>query len=147
MSIFEKLTEDMKTAMKAGEKDRLSTIRLLRGQLKDAEIDKRASLSEDEEIAVLSNAGKKRREAIEAYTAANRVDLAAKERNELEVIQSYLPAQLGAAELEKLVQEAIAAAGAQTIRDIGKVMPVVMAKVKGRADGKSVNELVRKLLS
>jgi len=147
MSILEKLTEDMKEAMKAGEKERLSTIRLLRGQLKDVEIDKRAPLSEEEEIATLSNAAKKRREAIEAYSAANREDLAAKERQELEVIQSYLPQQLSAAEIETLVDEAIAGSGAQTMKDIGKVMPVVMAQVKGRADGKFVNELVRKRLS
>ncbi len=147
MSILEKLTEDMKVAMKAGEKERLSTIRLLRGQLKDVEIDKRAPLSEEEEIATLSNAAKKRREAIEAYSAANREDLAAKERQELEVIQSYLPQQLSAAEIEKLVDAAIADSGAQTMKDIGKVMPVVMAQVKGRADGKFVNELVRKRLS
>ncbi len=147
MSILEKLTEDMKVAMKAGEKERLSTIRLLRGQLKDVEIDKRAPLSEEEEIATLSNAAKKRREAIEAYSAANREDLAAKERQELEVIQSYLPQQLSAAEIETLVDEAIAGSGAQTMKDIGKVMPVVMAQVKGRADGKFVNELVRKRLS
>lgn len=147
MSILEKLTEDMKVAMKAGEKERLSTIRLLRGQLKDVEIDKRAPLSEEEEIATLSNAAKKRREAIEAYSAANREDLAAKERQELEVIQSYLPQQLSAAEIEMLVDEAIAGSGAQTMKDIGKVMPVVMAQVKGRADGKLVNELVRKRLS
>jgi len=147
MSILEKLTEDMKVAMKAGEKERLSTIRLLRGQLKDVEIDKRAPLSEEEEIATLSNAAKKRREAIEAYSAANREDLAAKERQELEVIQSYLPQQLSAAEIETLVDAAIAGSGAQTMKDIGKVMPVVMAQVKGRADGKLVNELVRKRLS
>ena len=94
MTIFERLTEDMKTAMKAGDKERLSTIRLLRGQLKNAMIDKKDDLSEEEEIAILSNAAKKRRESIEAYSKAGRDDLVEKEKKELEVIQSYMPQPL-----------------------------------------------------
>jgi uncharacterized protein len=147
MSILERLTEEMKAAMKAGDKDRLSTIRLLRGQLKDAEINKRAALTEDEELTVLNNAAKKRKESIEAFSAAGRFDLADKERAELTVIQSYLPSPLTDAEVEAIVNEAIAAAGAQTIKDLGKVMPLVVARTKGRADGKVVSDLVRKKLS
>lgn len=147
MSILERLTEEMKEAMKAGEKERLSTIRLLRGQLKDAEINKRAALTDDEELTVLNNAAKKRKESIEAFTAAGRTDLADKEKAELTVIQTYLPLPLSAEEVEAIVNEAIAAAGGQTIKDLGKVMPLVTAKTKGRADGKAVSDLVRKKLS
>ncbi len=147
MSLLERLTEDMKTAMKAGEKERLSTIRLLRGQIKDAAIDKRADLTEEEELGVLTNAAKKRREAIQAYRDAQREDLAAKEEAEWVVIQDYLPAALDVAEVEKIIDAAIAESGAQTLKDIGKVMPVVMSRTKGRADGKMVSEMVRKKLS
>jgi uncharacterized protein len=147
MTILERLTEDMKTAMKAGEKDRLSTIRLLRGQIKDAAIDKRQDLNDEEELAVLANAAKKRRESIQAYSAAGREDLAEKERMELNIIQTYLPAQLTLEEIEKIVNDTISSSGAQTIKDIGKVMPTVMSLTKGRADGKIVSDLVRKKLS
>jgi len=137
----------MKSAMKAGAAVRLGTIRLLRGQIKDAAIDKRAELTDDEMLGVLANAAKKRREAIEAYRNAGRVDLAEKEEAELAVIQGYLPAALDAAEIETIIDRAIAEAGAQTIRDLGKVMPLVMNETKGRADGKMVSEMVRRKLS
>jgi hypothetical protein len=146
MSYLERLTEDMKAALKAGDKDRLSVIRLLRGQIKDSAIDKRTDLTEEEEIAVLANAQKKRRESIEAYTQAGRMDLVEKEQKELEVIQSYLPAQLSPEETAKIVDTAIQETGAQSMKDLGKVMSLVMAQVKGRADGRQVNELVRKKL-
>jgi len=147
MSLLDRLTEDMKSAMKAGEAVRLGTIRLLRGQIKEAAIDKRADLTDDEMLGVLANAAKKRREAIEAYQNANRQDLAGKEEAELAVIQSYLPAALDAAEIEAIIDRAIIEAGAQTIRDLGKVMPLVMSATKGRADGKMVSEMVRRKLS
>lgn len=147
MSILERLTEEMKEAMKSGDKERLSTIRLLRGQIKDAEINKRAALTDDEELTVLTNAAKRRKESIEAFSAAGRADLAEKEKAELTVIQSYLPLPLTDAEIEAIVNEAIATAGAQTIKELGKVMPLVVARTKGRADGKVVSDLVRKKLS
>ncbi len=147
MSLLDRLTEDMKSAMKAGAAVRLGTIRLLRGQIKDAAIDKRAELTDDEMLGVLANAAKKRREAIEAYQNANRQDLAGKEEAELAVIQSYLPAAPDAAEIEEIIDRAITEAGAQTIRDLGKVMPLVMNETKGRADGKMVSEMVRRKLS
>lgn len=147
MSLFEKLTEDMKIAMKAGEKERLSAIRLLRGSLKYESIDKKKELSEDEEIAVLASAAKKRRESIEAYSNAGREDLAEKERNELQIIQSYLPQQLSIDDIEKIVNQAIEQTNAQTMKDIGKVMPIIMQQAKGRADGKLINEIVKKKLS
>jgi len=147
MSLLDRLTEDMKSAMKAGEAVRLGTIRLLRGQIKDAAIDKRADLTDDEMLGVLANAAKKRREAIEAYRNAGRVDLAEKEEAELAVIQGYLPAALDAAEIEAIIDRTIAETGAQTIRDLGKVMSLVMNETKGRADGKMVSEMVRRKLS
>ena len=147
MSLLDRLTEDMKSAMKAGEAVRLGTIRLLRGQIKEAAIDKRADLTDDEMLGVLANAAKKRREAIEAYQNANRQDLAGKEEAELAVIQSYLPAALDAAEIEAIIDRTIAETGAQTIRDLGKVMSLVMNETKGRADGKMVSEMVRRKLS
>ena len=147
MSIFDQLTEDMKQAMKAGEKDRLTTIRLLRGYLKNESIDKQKELSEKEELAVLASAAKKRKESIDAYQQGGRTDLVEKEQKELEVIQSYLPQPLTRVEVEKIVNEAIASVGATTIKDLGKVMPVVMQQVQGRADGKQVNEIVRSKLS
>jgi len=137
----------MKTALKSGEKERLSTIRLLRGHLKDAEIDKRTALTDEEEIGVLISAAKKRRESIQAYQAAGRADLVAKEQAELDIISTYLPAPLDTAEVEKIIEAAIAESGAQTIKDLGKVMPLVMSHTRGRADGKLVSELVRKKLS
>jgi len=143
MSILERLTEDMKEAMKRGDKERLSTIRLLRGQIKDAEINKRAALSEEEELAVLTNAAKRRKESIEAFTSAQRDDLAVKEKVELEMIQAYLPSPLSHAEIEAIVQQALAESGAQTIKDLGKVMQLVVPKTKGRADGRMVTDLVR----
>lgn len=147
MSLLERLTEDMKAALKAGEKERLSTIRLLRGQIKDAEIDKREPLSEEQEIAVLTSAAKKRRESIQAYRDAGREDLAEKEHAELILISAYLPEQHDLLQVEKIIDEVIAETGAQTPKDFGKVMPVVMSRTRGRADGKLVNELVRKKLS
>ena len=147
MSVLDRLTEDMKTALKSGDKNRLSTIRLLRGQIKDAAIDKRSDLTEPEEIDALSNAAKKRRESIQAYSDAGRQDLVEKEQKELEIIQSYLPAQLSQEELLSIIDTTIDQVGAMTPNDMGKVMQAVMAQVKGRADGKLVNELVRKKLS
>ncbi len=147
MSVFKKLTDDMKAAMKSGEKEKLTTIRLLRGNLKDAAIDKRADLTSDEELSVLTSAAKKRREAITAYEEAGRHDLAKKEKFELDIIQAYLPKPLSSEEIEKIVDSAIQQVDAISIKDLGKVMPVIMAQVKGRADGKTINELVRQKLN
>ena len=146
MSLYDQLTEDMKLALKAGEKDRLSTIRLLRGYIKNEAIDKQKELSEEEELAVLASAAKKRKESIEAYRTGGRADLVEKEQRELEVIQSYLPQPLSRDEIKKIVNEAIASIGATTIKDLGKVMPMVMKQVQGRADGKEINEIVRSKL-
>ena len=146
MSLLDQLTQDMKAAMKAGDKNRLATIRLLRGNLKDEAMNQQKELSEDEELDVLSKAAKKRRESIQAYKDAGREDLAEKESEELKVIEAYLPQPLSRDEVEAIVDAAIQEVGAKTMKDMGKVMPVVMKQVKGRADGKVVNELVRQKL-
>lgn len=147
MSILDQLTQDMKEAMKAKESERLSTIRLMRNELKNASINQGKELDKDDEIAVLSSAAKRRRESIQAYTDAGRDDLAEKEQRELEIIQSYLPQPLSSQELDSIVENAISESGAESVRDLGKVMPLVMKQVKGRADGKQVNQLVRDKLS
>lgn len=147
MSLLDKLTDDMKTAMKAGDKNRLSTIRLLRGYIKNASIDQQKELNESEEIAILMSAAKKRKESIDAYSQAGRTDLADKESAELEVIQEYLPQPLSEDEIEKIVTAAIEQVGAQSMQDLGKVMPVAIQMAAGRADGKQINAVVRQKLA
>lgn len=143
MSILDQLTQDMKEAMKAKDKERLSAIRLLRNELKNASINQRKDLSRDDEIDVLSSAAKRRKESIQAYKEAGRDDLVNKEQKELDIIQSYLPQPLSRNELESIIDHAISESGAESVKDLGKVMPIVMQQVKGRADGKQVNQLVR----
>jgi hypothetical protein len=147
MTLQEKLNDDYKVAVKAGDKLRLETIRLLRAQLKDEQIDKRRILTTDEEIAVLSNAAKKRREAIELYKQANRDDLLEKEMTELAIISEYLPKALSSEALSQLVDAAIKEAGAASASDMGKVMAKIMPQIKGRADGKVVQQMVRERLA
>ncbi|RMG67552.1 MAG: GatB/YqeY domain-containing protein [Calditrichaeota bacterium] len=142
-----RLLEDMKAAMKSGDKLRLETIRGLRSQLKNKQIEKGAELSEDEVLQVLMSAVKRRREAIEQYRAGGREDLVEKESRELEIIQSYLPQPLSQEELNQIIEEAIQTAQASSPRDMGKVMGLVMPRVKGRAEGKLVQQLVREKLA
>jgi len=146
MNLSEKLNEDYKTAMKSGDKVRVETLRLLKAQLQQEQIDKMKTLSPEEEIGVLSNAAKKRREAIEAYKQAGRDDLMQKEMAELAVISAYLPQALAAEEIAKLIDTAIGELGSVTASDLGKVMGKIMPHVKGRADGKMIQQLVRERL-
>ncbi|MFQ5629341.1 MAG: GatB/YqeY domain-containing protein [bacterium] len=146
MSTQDKLAEDMKSAMKSGDKTRLSTIRQLRAQLKDAQIAKGDELSEDEAIATLTNAAKKRKEAIKLYEQGGRQELADSEKAELAIIETYLPQQLSEAELVGLITKTIEEVGASGPSDLGKVMGKIMAQVRGRADGKLVQQLVREKL-
>ncbi|MFQ5823613.1 MAG: GatB/YqeY domain-containing protein [bacterium] len=147
MGLQEQLIGDLNAAMKAGDTVRLNTIRLIRAQLKDTQIAKGQNLTEDEEISVLTNAAKKRKEAIELYEKSERKDLLDKEKRELEIISTYLPKQLSEEEIEKIVNQLIEEVGAETLKDIGKVMPLAMRQLKGKADGKLVQEIVRKRLS
>lgn len=147
----EKLSDDLKEAMRAKDAVGLRTIRSLRAALLEKEIEERtggeARLTEAQELAVVQKQAKQRRDAIAQYEAAGREDLAAKEREELALIETYLPEQLDDAAIRKVVQEIVAAAGATSMRDMGKVMGPAMQRLKGRADGKRINEIVRELLS
>ncbi len=147
MSIQEQLMEDMKAAMKAGDKLRLETIRGLRSQIKNAEIDKGRELSEEEVIQVLMNAAKKRKESIELYRQGNRMDRAEEESRELEIIQEYLPEQMSEEEIARLVDKVIKEVNASSPKDMGKVMGKIMPQVKGRADGKVVQKIVQQKLA
>lgn len=147
MTLQEQLMEDMKKAQKGQDKLTLSVVRLLRAAIKYQEIDKKSSLDDQEVMAVISSQIKRRKEAIEQYQAGGRQDLAAKEEEEFKILQQYLPQQLSEAELAQKVEEAVAAVGAQGLKDLGKVMSLLMPQVSGRADGKLVNQLVKARLS
>ena len=147
MSLEKKLLEDMKSAMKGGDKIRLETIRGVRAQIKNAQIEKGGELNEEQIIQVLMSAAKKRKEAIEQYSAGGRQDRADLEAQELKIIESYLPEQMGAEEIAGMVDETIREVEAVSIKDMGKVMGAIMAKVKGKADGNIVQKLVREKLA
>jgi len=146
MSIKDRLSEEMKVAMKARDSLRLGTIRMARTALKNAEIEARQELDDAATIKVLSTLVKQRREAAEAYRKT-RPELADKEEQELVVLQEFLPAQLSGAELEEMVARAITESGASSMRDMGAVMKLVTPQTTGRADGKLVSEIVRKQLA
>ncbi|MCB0261068.1 MAG: GatB/YqeY domain-containing protein [Calditrichaeota bacterium] len=147
MGLLEKLTEDMKAAMKAGDKLLLETVRSLRGDIKNAQIEKGAELDDEEILQVIARAAKKRRDAIAEYRKYGREDKAEAEQAELTVIDTYLPEQLGREEIEKVVLETIAQVNAASMSDFGKVMGAVMPKLKGKADGSMVQQVVRAKLS
>lgn len=147
MSLLEQLQQDMKTALKNKEKEKLSTIRMVRAAIKRAEIDQRGSLSEDQVLDVIVREVKQRKEAIAEYKKADRQDLVEKEQAQLAVLESYLPKQLTEEELEQLIRETIDQLGVTSKKEIGKVMKTVMPKVKGKADGKVVNQIAQKLLN
>jgi len=146
MTIKERIQDDLKAAMKAGDTRRREALRLLTAAFKQAEVDRRVTLSDEDVIDLLVTEAKKRRESIDEMTRAGREALAEQEQFELAVIESYLPRQLDEAEIERIVEDAIAETGATSARDIGQVMRVVMPKVRGQADGKLVNEIVRRRL-
>lgn len=149
MSLKDKLTEDMKQAMKDKEagKLRLSVIRMVRAAIKNVEIDTKAELAEEDVIAIVAKEVKMRRDSMEEFKKGQRDDLVAQLEQEIEVLLPYLPQQLTEAEVREIVTEALAIAGATSSKDMGKVMAVLMPKVKGRADGKLVNNIVRELLN
>jgi len=147
MALKDRITEDMKSAMRAGEKDRLSSIRLALAAIKQREVDERISLDDTQVLAVLEKMIKQRREAIAQFQAGGRADLVAKETAEIGVLQGYLPAQMSEAEIDALITESIAATGATSIRDMGKVMAVVKPKAQGRADLGSVSARIKQKLS
>jgi uncharacterized protein YqeY len=143
MTLKERITEDMKTAMRSGEKDRLAVIRLLQAAIKQIEVDERIVLDDARVTSVLEKMIKQRKESIVAFEKGARADLVAKESAEIVILQPYLPAQLGEAELDALIAEAIAATGAASIKDMGKVMGVVKAKAAGKADMGAVGARIK----
>lgn len=134
MSLRDKITEDMKTAMRSGEKERLGHIRMLQAAIKQREVDERITLDDAQVLAVVEKMVKQRREAIAQFETGGRADLVAKENAEIATLQAYLPAQLTEAEIDALIAEAIAQTGAASIKDMGKVMGVVKGKAAGRVD-------------
>ncbi len=147
MSLRDRLTSDMKEAMKAKDELKLSTIRLLRSAVKNKEIDSKRELDDQGVVEVVASLVKQRRESIRMFGEAGRQDLVAKEEQELAVLQSFLPPQLSREELIELVVQAIEECGAQGAKDMGKVMKILSPMVAGRADGKAVSDLVREKLS
>lgn len=149
MSLKERLTEDMKQAMKAKEagKLRLSVIRMVRAAIKNVEIDGKKELSDEEVLHIISKELKMRRDSMEEFKNAKRQDLVDQLEAEIAILLPYLPEQLSEAEIRVLVDEAVALTNASSPKEMGKVMAALMPKVKGRADGKLVNSIVREFLN
>jgi uncharacterized protein YqeY len=145
-ALADKVRADMTAAMKAQEKERLSTLRMLQSSLKNEQINLGHELSDEEAMTVIRKAMKQREDSIEQYTNAGRTELAEKERSEMELLKTYLPPELSEAEVESGVREIIASTGAQSKKDFGKVMKEATARFKGRVDGKKIQEIVQRLL-
>ena len=146
MTLKERLTEDMKSAMKGAEKQRLSTIRMAQAAIKQREVDERITLDDAQVLAVLEKMIKQRKESIVQFEQGGRTDLAAQERAEIELLQTYMPAQLSPAELDTLIRDAIAASGAVSVKEMGKVMGIVKSKAAGRADMGAVSARIKAAL-
>ncbi|WP_188647273.1 GatB/YqeY domain-containing protein [Marinithermofilum abyssi] len=146
MTLLERLTQDMKTAMKEKDKTKLSVVRMLRSSIKNKEIELGRSLDEDEALQVVSKELKQQKDSLSEFERAGRDDLAEKARGEIAVLEQYLPEQLSEEEIRAIVQETIQETGASSKKDMGKVMGAIMPKVKGRADGKVINRLVQEFL-
>ena len=146
MSLLQKFDDELKVAIKTSDKLKVSVLRMAKATLKNRQIEKRGELSEDEILSVISMLSKQRRESIEQFSKGGRDDLANKEKQELEILQSYMPSQLTPEELDRIIIETIKESSAQDIKDIGKVMRLFMPRVKGAADGKVVNQRVKELL-
>jgi uncharacterized protein YqeY len=142
-----RINEDVKAAMRAGDKQRLGTLRLITAAIKQREVDERIELDDPQVLSVLEKMSKQRRESMEMYQRGNRADLVAQESFELGIIQSYLPQPLNDAEIDDLVTQAIAQAGASGIKDMGRVMTALRPLIQGRADMTAVSALVKARLS
>ena len=147
MTLKERITEDMKSAMRAGEKERLGTIRMALAAIKQREVDERITLDDAQILAVLEKMIKQRKEAITQFQAGGRADLVAKESAEVSLLEAYLPARLGDAELDALIASAIASTGATSAKDMGKVMALVKSQAQGRADMGAVSARVKDKLT
>ena len=146
MALIDTLKGDVKAAMKSGDKPRLATIRMLIAALQNERIAREKDLSADDELQLLATQAKRRRESIDLYTKGGRDDLAVKEQEELAVIETYLPAQLTEEDVRGIIAEIVVATGAESMRDMGKVMGQLMPKLKGRFDGKLAKGLVQSAL-
>lgn len=146
MTLLSTLNDDMKTAMKAKDKETLQVIRLLKASIQNEQIKKGADLNEEEELTVLSREMKQRRDSLTEFEKADRTDLAEKVKGEIAIVEKYLPAQLDEAEIRQIVAGAIEKTGASSPKEFGKVMGAVMPQVKGKADGNQVNAIVKELL-
>ncbi|MGH8179413.1 MAG: GatB/YqeY domain-containing protein [Steroidobacteraceae bacterium] len=147
MTLKERITEDMKSALRAGEKERLGTIRLALAAIKQREVDERITLDDGQVLAVLDKMIKQRKESITQFQAGGRPDLVAKESAEVSILEGYLPARMSDAELDALIAGAIASSGATSARDMGKVMALVKSQAQGRADMGAVSARVKEKLS
>ena len=143
MTLKERITEDMKSAMRSGDKERLATIRLALAAIKQREVDERITLDDGQVLAVLEKMIKQRKESIVQFQSGGRADLVARETAEIAVLQAYLPAQMSEAEIDTLIAQAIAQAGATSVKDMGKVMAAVKSQAQGRADMGVVSARVR----
>ena len=147
MSLENQIKSDMKDALKAGEKEKLNTLRSAVSQIKNEWIKKRDDLTDQEVILVLMKAVKSRKDSIEMYSQGNRSELVEKEQNEINILQAYLPTQMSENDVKKEIVLIVESVGASDIKDIGKVMGPAMAKLKGKADGKLVQQIAKSLLS
>lgn len=147
MSLQQKLIDEMKTAMKSKDKLKLSVIRMARAAIKNAEINLKKELDDNEVLEILTKEVKMRRDSIPEYKKSGREDLIRQLEEEIKILMKYLPKQLTTEEVEAIVLETIKTINAQSPKDVGRVMAAVMPKVKGRADGKLINELVRRCLA
>jgi len=146
MTLFDTIQKDMYAAMKSGEKEKVVTLRTALSKLKDKKIERREELSEQQELQVLKTMVKQRNESIEMYAKAGRDELMAIEKAEAEILETYLPQMMRAKDLGKMIDEIIAETGASSMADIGKVMPEIMKRSAGQADGKQAQFLVREKL-
>jgi uncharacterized protein YqeY len=147
MTFLDRINEDLKAAMKSKDSERLSTLRMVKTALKNREIDKMEALSDEEALKALQSLVKQRRDSIEQYQQAGRIDLAEKEAAEIKIIEEYLPAALDEAAIARVVEETIAETGASSMKEMGAVMKAVMARLAGHTvDGKAVNQIVKSKL-
>jgi uncharacterized protein len=147
MSLKERITEDMKSAMRAAQKERLGTVRMLLAAIKQREVDERVSLDDAQVLAVIDKMVKQRKESVTQFEAGARADLVAKEQAEIALLQEYLPAQLSPSEIESLISAAIATTGAVSIKDMGKVMGALKSELAGRADMGAVSARIKQKLA
>lgn len=143
----QRVLDDIKTAMKAGDKPRLATLRLMSAAIKQKEIDERIELDETATMVILDKLMKQRRESIAQYSAAGRDDLVAQEQSEIDIIQTYLPVALSEAEIATIIDDAVNESGATSVKDMGKVMALVKPKMQGRADMSSVSKTIKERLN